>query len=143
MTTPQDDRVEPALTGDERLLVEGFLDYHRQTLLWKCAELTPEQLRARPLPTTNLSLHGLVRHLAHVERSWFRRRIAGQDAPPIFYTAAEPHLHIDPPAPDRGVRAAQRPRRPAAGGHRRRHRRVGIQRDVQVEAVVNDRQPQN
>src|SRR5215207_8145508 len=98
MTTPQDDRVEPALTGDERLLVEGFLDYHRQTLLWKCAELTPEQLRARPLSTTNLSLQGLVRHLADVERGWFRRRIAGQDAPPIFYTQAEPDLDIDPPA---------------------------------------------
>jgi uncharacterized damage-inducible protein DinB len=96
--TPKDDRTEPPLTGDERAALQGFLDYHRQTLLWKCAELTPDQLRARPLPTTNLSLLGLVRHLADVERSWFRRRIAGQDAPPIFYTKAEPDLDIDPPA---------------------------------------------
>jgi hypothetical protein len=54
-------------------------------------------LRARPLPTTNLSLLGLVRHLADVERSWFRRRLAGEDAPPIFYTQAQPDLDIDPP----------------------------------------------
>ena len=65
--------------------------------MWKCAGLTPDQLRARPLPTTNLSLLGLVRHLADVERSWFRRRVAGEDAPPIFYTEAEPDLDIDPP----------------------------------------------
>ena len=96
--TPEDDRTEPPLTGGERALLQGFLDFHRQTLLWKCAGLTADQLRQRPLPTTNLSLHGLVRHLADVERSWFLRRIAGQDAPPIFYTEAEQDRDIDPPA---------------------------------------------
>jgi uncharacterized damage-inducible protein DinB len=98
MPTPKDDRTEPPYAGDERASLAGFLDFHRDTLLWKCAELTPEQLRLRPVPTTNLSLHGLVRHLAEVERSWFRRRVAGEDAPPIFYTEAEPDLDIDPPA---------------------------------------------
>ena len=29
-----------------------------------------------------MSLLGLVRHMAEVERSWFRRRLAGEDAPP-------------------------------------------------------------
>jgi uncharacterized damage-inducible protein DinB len=98
MTTPKDDRTEPPFAGDERASLEGFLDYHRQTLLWKCAELSPEQLRLRPVPTTNLSMHGLVRHLADVERSWFRRRVSGEDAPPIFYDQAEPDRDIDPPA---------------------------------------------
>ena len=32
-----------------------------------------------------------------VERSWFRCRVAGEDAPPIFYTQAQPDLDIDPP----------------------------------------------
>ena len=98
MPTPKDDRTEPPLVADERALLDGFLDYHRETLLWKCAELDPGQLAARSVPTTNLSLLGLVRHLAEVERSWFRRRFAGEDAPPIWYTDDEPDRDIDPPA---------------------------------------------
>jgi Protein of unknown function (DUF664) len=97
MTAPEDTRRDPPVTADERATLQGFLDYHRDTLMWKCAGLTDEQLKARPLATTNLSLLGLVRHLADVERSWFRRRVAGEDAPPIFYTDAEIDLDIDPP----------------------------------------------
>jgi hypothetical protein len=97
MSTPKDDRTEPPLAADERACLEGFLDFHRETLLWKCAELTPDQLHRRPVPTTNLSLLGLVRHLADVERSWFRRGVAGEEAPPIFYTEEELDLDIDPP----------------------------------------------
>jgi Protein of unknown function (DUF664) len=97
MTAPPDHRRFPPETADERATLQGYLDFHRDTLIWKCAGLTGEQLKARPLPTTNLSLLGLVRHLADVERSWFRRRVAGEDAPPIFYTEAEPDRDIDPP----------------------------------------------
>lgn len=78
-------------------MLEGYLDYHRGTLAWKCAGLSPEQLHARPLPTTNLSLLGLVRHLAEVERSWFRQGVEQEDVPPIYFTEAEPDLDIDPP----------------------------------------------
>ena len=98
MTTPKDAPPGAAAGAAERATLQGYLDFHRDTLMWKCADLSDEQLRARPLATTNLSLLGLVRHLADVERSWFRRRIAGEDAPPIFYTDAEPDLDIDPPA---------------------------------------------
>jgi hypothetical protein len=97
VTAAADTRRDPPANGNERATLQGFLDYHRDTLMWKCSGLTDEQLTARPLPTTNLSLLGLVRHLADVERSWFRRRVAGEDAPPIFYTEAEPDLDIDPP----------------------------------------------
>jgi uncharacterized damage-inducible protein DinB len=97
VTAPPDQRRLAPHTGDERATLEGFLDRHRDTLMWKCAGLSAEQLRARPLPTTNLSLLGLVRHLADVERSWFRRRLAGEDAPPIYYTVDEPDRDIDPP----------------------------------------------
>ena len=103
-TAPPDDRTEPPYAGDERATLEGFLEYHRDTLLWKCAELTPGQLRLRPVPTTNLSLLGLVRHLADVERSWFRRGVAGEDVPPIFYTEEEFDRDIDPP-PDADAEA--------------------------------------
>jgi uncharacterized damage-inducible protein DinB len=98
MTTPKDDRTDPPLVADERGTLEGFLDFHRDTLLWKCAELTGEQLLLRPLPSTQLSLLGLVRHLADVERSWFRQRFSGEDIPAIFYTEADPDLDLLPPA---------------------------------------------
>ena len=104
MTAPPDDRRFPPEIAAERATLQGYLDYHRDTLRWKCAGLTPDQLLARPLPTTDLSLLGLVRHLANVERSWFRRRVAGEDVPPIFYTEAEQDLDIDPP-PDADAEA--------------------------------------
>ncbi|MFL6130024.1 MAG: DinB family protein [Mycobacteriales bacterium] len=90
MPTPKDDRTDPPAAGDERALLDGYLDYHRQTLLWKCAGLTADQLRERPIPPSQLSLHGLVRHLADVERSWFRERFAGQDVPDLFYLEDNP-----------------------------------------------------
>ena len=86
-------------TGPDRPILEAYLNYQRSTLMNICAGLTPEQLASRPIPTTNLSLLGLVRHLAKVERIWFRTRIAGEDIAPLF----DPELgkdydfeHIDP-----------------------------------------------
>jgi Protein of unknown function (DUF664) len=79
-TAPEVDRVITPLglfTGDERALADGWLDFHRQTLLWKCGGLTEEQLKARLLEPSRLSLLGLVRHLAEVERDWFRTRFGG------------------------------------------------------------------
>ena len=95
MTAPPDRRRFPPEIAGERATLQGYLDYHRDTLMWKCAGLTPDQLRARPLPTTNLSLLGLVRHLAEVERGWFRGVLAGRDDPPLFSSDAEPDGDID------------------------------------------------
>lgn len=67
------------MTGPERPLLEEMLDHHRATLLNICAGLTADQLASRPIPSTSLTLLGLVRHLAKVERVWFRKRAAGQD----------------------------------------------------------------
>ncbi|MBC6457900.1 DinB family protein [Actinomadura sp. HBU206391] len=75
---PQVTRVDAPPIGDERTLLEGWLDHHRQTLLLKCAGLTPEQLIVRSAEPSKLSLLGLVRHMADVERAWFRRRFAGE-----------------------------------------------------------------
>jgi uncharacterized damage-inducible protein DinB len=75
---PQTARVEPLPLGDERTLLETLLDFHRQTLLRKCAGLTPEQLAERATPPSGLTLLGLVRHMTEVERFWFRRRLAGE-----------------------------------------------------------------
>ena len=79
----------------ERQAVEELLDYHRATLLWKCGGLTGEQPAQRSCPPSTLSLLGLVRHLAEVERSWFRRQAAGQDVDWIYCTEASPDGDFD------------------------------------------------
>ncbi|MGW4348898.1 DinB family protein [Streptomyces sp. NPDC004690] len=87
MTT---ERSEPAQNADERTMLEGWLDYHRQTLAWKCEGLTDEQLRTASLPPSELSLLGLVRHMAEVERGWFRKVLTGEDAKPLYFSDADP-----------------------------------------------------
>ncbi|GAA4240869.1 DinB family protein [Actinomadura meridiana] len=72
-------RTDPPLTADERATLASFLQYHRDTLAMKCEGLTTEQLRERAVPPSTLSLLGLVRHMAEVERSWFRIRFNGED----------------------------------------------------------------
>jgi uncharacterized damage-inducible protein DinB len=59
-------------------MLEGYLAWERSTLLNICAGLTGEQLAIRPVPSSNLSLLGLVRHMAKVERTWFRQRARGE-----------------------------------------------------------------
>src|SRR6516225_9392300 len=71
-TAPNVTRVEPDLQSDERSSLEQWVDYHRATMLTKCAGLSAEQLKQRPVAPSRLSLLGLVRHMADVERWWFR-----------------------------------------------------------------------
>jgi uncharacterized damage-inducible protein DinB len=82
------ERTEPPLEAAEREMLTGWLDYHRATLAWKCDGLTDDQLRKRAIPPSTLSLLGLVRHMADVERGWFLRGLGGEDAPPRYYTEA-------------------------------------------------------
>ena len=79
-----DDRIEPPLTGGERETLRAYLDWHRATLARKCAGLSDDDLRRRSMPPSTLSLLGLVRHMAEVERSWFRRVVAGEDVPLVW-----------------------------------------------------------
>jgi uncharacterized damage-inducible protein DinB len=76
-------------------MLEAWLEFHRATLLWKCTGLSDEQLKLRSAPPSSLSLLGLVRHMTEVERSWFRRRIGGEDAPPLYYTEQRPDDDFD------------------------------------------------
>jgi len=85
----EEDRTEPPYVGDERATLAGFLDFQRDTLEWKCSGLTAEQLRERSAPPSSLTLLGLIRHLAEVERGWFRRGVAGEDVGPLYYTEEE------------------------------------------------------
>ena len=83
-TAPSVHRVVEPTVGDERAMLEGWLDYHRATLLLKAAGLTAEQLKRAAVEPSNLTLLGLIRHMAEVERSWFRRRGAGQEIDHIY-----------------------------------------------------------
>jgi len=88
-------RVDPPYVADERTMLEAWLDFHRATLLGKCAGLSDEQLRTRSVPPSTMSLHGLVRHLTEVERNWFRRYLGGEEPAPLYYSDAEPDGDFD------------------------------------------------
>ena len=79
-------RSEPEHVLGERQTLEAWLEFHRTTLLLKCEGLDDAGRKTRPVPTSRLSLHGLVRHMAEVERNWFRRVLLGDsDTPFIWY----------------------------------------------------------
>ncbi|WP_030251358.1 DinB family protein [Streptomyces violens] len=89
----KDDRVIPPLRGGERETLRAFLDFHRATFAMKCAGVTDEELHRRSMPPSTLTLLGLARHMAEVERTWFRRVIDAEDVPFLW-------------SPERDVQAA-------------------------------------
>jgi hypothetical protein len=89
---------DPTWNGDERTTLTGFLEDQRSTLAWKCKGLNDAQLKTPSVPPSNLTLLGLVRHMAEVERSWFRRRLSGEPIGPIWCTEAEPDADFEPVA---------------------------------------------
>jgi uncharacterized damage-inducible protein DinB len=74
---------------DERSTLMVYLRDQRLTLEIKCSGLDAEGMAARSVPPSTMSLLGLVRHLADVERSWMRRFMARLNAPPLFFTAED------------------------------------------------------
>lgn len=78
------ERTVPPVTGPEREMLRAFLDFHRDTLEMKCEGLPDERLRLLASPPSALSLLGLLRHMAEVERTWFRRVINGEDIPLVW-----------------------------------------------------------
>jgi uncharacterized damage-inducible protein DinB len=88
VTTTQ--RPIPPLNADERTTLESWLEFHRTTLAMKCEGLDDEQAAVAAVEPSGLTLTGLVQHMAEVERNWFRRVLAGQQAPPIYDPQADP-----------------------------------------------------
>ena len=79
-------RREPGFLLGERDMLEAWLEFHRATLLLKCEGVSDEERKQRPVATSKLSLHGLIRHMADVERGWFRRTLLREpDLPALFY----------------------------------------------------------
>jgi uncharacterized damage-inducible protein DinB len=101
VTTPQhradlfldpaaDPRAGGPRLGDERATLNEYLRGQRLTLQLKCDGLDAGQLARRAVEPSTMSLLGLVRHLAEVERTWFRRRFAALDVPKRYQTEADP-----------------------------------------------------
>jgi uncharacterized damage-inducible protein DinB len=89
------ERTDPPVTGPEREMLRAFLDFHRDTLAMKCEGLSAGQLREQSSPPSTLSLLGLVRHMAEVERTWFRRVINGEDVPLVWSDAGDYQVAYD------------------------------------------------
>lgn len=87
---PTPEPVGGPMTGDVMEILRGYLGWQRWTLLNICAGLTGEQMAACAVESSDLSLLGLVRHLAKVERIWLRQRVAGQDIEALYGGAGDP-----------------------------------------------------
>ncbi len=94
-TAPPVERTEAPRTAGEREALESWLDYHRDTLLAKCAGLGDARLKERAVPPSGLSLLGLVRHMTEVERWWFRAHAGGQDVVEEYCTDEQPDADFD------------------------------------------------
>ncbi|WP_033290950.1 DinB family protein [Amycolatopsis jejuensis] len=84
----------PRLAGERETLV-AYLEWHRSTLALKCEGLGQEPMSRRAVPPSTMSLHGLIRHLAGVERWWFRIQFAGEDVPLLHYSDDDPDQDFD------------------------------------------------
>ncbi|MBO0805194.1 MAG: DinB family protein [Nocardiopsaceae bacterium] len=93
---PEATRMDEPFTGPERDILDGFLNWYRETLLAKCAGLTGEQLAERAVPPSSLSLLGLVRHMADTERAWFRIGFHGEELPRLYDHADAAFEQADP-----------------------------------------------
>jgi uncharacterized damage-inducible protein DinB len=76
--------------ANERTTLLQYLRRYRLTMEMKCADLDAAQLARRSVPPSTMSLLGLIRHMADVERNWFRRVMAQTDAPPLYWSEDVP-----------------------------------------------------
>jgi hypothetical protein len=100
---PDDDpRADGEFHGERDVLV-GYLRDQRLTLELKCSGLDADDLARRSVPPSNLSLLGIVRHMAGVEQSWFRLRLAGQDAVRLYRSDTDRDADFNGAVPDPDV----------------------------------------
>jgi Protein of unknown function (DUF664) len=79
------DRTHRPLRSDEATTLRAFLDHHRDTFRWKCSGLSQAQL-AQSLPPSDMTLGGMMKHLAIVDQSWFEDDFMGLGYMPPFDT---------------------------------------------------------
>jgi hypothetical protein len=95
------ERVIPPPEAGERQMLAAWLDLQRATLAMKCDGLTDTQLRDQAVPPSNLSLLGLVRHMAEVERNWFGPLLADEEMTGLWATG--PQLDPQPAFDEAGT----------------------------------------
>lgn len=86
--------------ADELTMLKAYLEHYRETLELKCAGVAPLRLSDRTCPPSTMSLHGLIRHLAGVERWWFAINFAGLDLPMLYYSDEDPDQDFESLAGD-------------------------------------------
>ncbi len=86
-TRPKDE----VATADERTTLLAFLGHQRDFLVRKATGITEKQARLATCPPSDLTMLGLVRHLADVERGWAQRAFAGRESLPLYYGEAHPN----------------------------------------------------
>ena len=98
---------EPAHLGDERTALMGFLQRQRDLVIWKLRDTPDEVLRSVSAPS-EMTLHGIVRHLANVERSWIRDVFAAEEDLEFDWTDDDPdgEFHVPPEVPMSDLLAA-------------------------------------
>ncbi|MCX6399455.1 MAG: DinB family protein [Propionibacteriales bacterium] len=84
-----EDRTDPPVDADEAATLLGFLNHQRDTLRWKCAGLTADQLSTSLAPT-RMTLGGLLKHVAVVEAGWLNQFFAGGIAKPSWFDELDP-----------------------------------------------------
>lgn len=94
---PSDDdpREHGPTLGDERATLVDSLRRQRLTLEIKCAGLDAEAMARRAVEPSTMSLLGLVRHLAEMERATWRAMMAGTDVPRLFCSDTDPDGDFD------------------------------------------------
>jgi hypothetical protein len=92
---PDIPRTDPDLLAGELAMLGQYLDFHRATLEMKCAGLSDHELKRRAVPSSNLTLLGLVRHLTDVEYGWFDEWLDGQPEQASYFTSDDPNGDFD------------------------------------------------
>ena len=93
MVVPNVVRTRPPTVAGEREMLESWLDFHRDTLVWKCVGLSDKQLKRRACPPSTLTLLGLVRHMNEVEAGWFGRFVGEPER--VYSTDEWPDADFD------------------------------------------------
>lgn len=86
--------------ADELTMLKAYLEHYRETFALKCAGVPAARLSDRSCPPSTMSLHGLIRHLAGVERWWFAINFAGLDLPMLYYSDDDPDQDFESLAGD-------------------------------------------
>ncbi|HEX6230521.1 MAG TPA: DinB family protein [Actinomycetota bacterium] len=93
---------EPPTAGAEKEMLTAFLDHERGVLRRKVSGLSEQDLRRRST-VSSITLLGLLKHEAYVERWWFRRLFAGEDVD-FPWTDEDPDADFRPEPEERPER---------------------------------------